>query len=126
MKKLISIVVCFFSMAFCAASPSSTQEKKIKIVVLTSKGGNGHMSACATLKDIFPFYNITLANPIYDIFHKTFDGEDTYVKFVQNGWVKTANFIVRYPGQMYFKMNRNSFRKRIFKYLEKEIGRAHV
>ena len=66
-----------------------------KVVVLTSKGGNGHMAACAVLKDIFPDHEIKLVNPIYDIFHKAFDGEDWYGKFIQSSWVRTANFIIR-------------------------------
>lgn len=103
-----------------AATPAPESAKKIKIVVMTSKGGNGHISTCTTLTEIFPSYDIKLVNPIYDIFKKAFDGEDWYVRCIQKDWIRSMNFVAGDVAPCYFKMNRKSFRKRILNYLKKE------
>ncbi|MFH1832361.1 MAG: hypothetical protein ABH827_06195 [bacterium] len=129
MKKLMGLGSCFavlfcfvtaFGSIFAAGSAVHATKAPRKIAVLTSKGGNGHMAACAVLKDIFPNSKITLFNPIYDEFHNVFDGEDLYVKLFQNGWIRTLNIVAGYVGPTYFKMNSRSIKKSIVKYLEQE------
>ena len=58
----------------CATKP--TQARPIKIVVLTSKGGNGHMAACSVLKDALPDCEIKLVDPIHDTFVRVLDGKN--------------------------------------------------
>jgi len=114
----------FFLLIFltstCVCCSQKAIQKKPKVVVLTSKGGNGHMAACDVLKDMFPEYDIVRINPIYDFFKPVFDGEAMHVSLVQNGWLRTANFIIRYPGQLYFKMTRGSFKRRLSRILSRE------
>lgn len=108
----IYLFLCFFNLNLCA--------KKPKIVVFTSKGGNGHMAACATLKDVLSDCEVRLINPIDDYFHKTFNGEEWYVSLVQKGWVGMANFVTRYPAPIFFDINISSFKRRFLKILEQE------
>lgn len=103
-----------------AAQPDTLQPKKPKIVIFTSKGGNGHMSACDTLKDILPNCEIKLINPIYDFFHTVIDGEAFYNALFQNGWISTANFLVSYPGKTFLKMRSHTFKKRFLQFLDEE------
>lgn len=101
-------------------SKDEASSKQPKIVVFTSKGGNGHMSACATLKDVFPNCEIKLINPIYDFFQSYFDGEAWYNSLFQNGWIGTANLMVKYPGKTFLKMRSKTFKKRFLQFLDEE------
>jgi UDP-N-acetylglucosamine:LPS N-acetylglucosamine transferase len=117
MKKLVLIALCLSTTFFFCFG---VKNKIPKIVVLTSKGGNGHMATCDVLGDIFSDYKIILYNPIQDFSHKLFDGEEWYIRLLQTGWLRTINFIARYPGSMYFKIRRNGFKKNFLWYLKKE------
>lgn len=102
------------------ATKPNPETKRPKILIFSSKGGNGHMAACATLKDVLPNCDIKLIYPIEDYFKKTGVGEDSYCSLVKDGWFNTMNFVVRYPAPAFFKMNTKSFKKRFMKYLADE------
>ena len=53
------------------ALTSDVATRRPKILVFSSKGGNGHMAACATLNDVLPNCDIKLVYPIEDFFKKT-------------------------------------------------------
>ncbi|MCF7799403.1 hypothetical protein K9L05_03580 [Candidatus Babeliales bacterium] len=97
---------------------SQTQNKKI--VVLTSKGGNAHMEACQALKNTLPNYELKIINPIHEYFKSITDGEDFYVSMIQNGWIRTWNFLIKYPVPIFFKSIGASIKKTILKILEQE------
>ncbi|MCF7799402.1 hypothetical protein K9L05_03585 [Candidatus Babeliales bacterium] len=94
--------------------------KKPKIVVFTSKGGNGHMAACRSLEEALPEFELKIINPIYNYFHKIIDGEVWYDTGLQKGWTRTINFLVRYPAPWAFKLLGKSIQKSLLKILEDE------
>ncbi|MFA5074534.1 MAG: hypothetical protein WC436_00310 [Candidatus Babeliales bacterium] len=96
------------------------QKTKKKIVVLTSKGGNGHMAACSALKNALSDYELKIINPIHDYFKSIIDGEDFYVSMIQNGWIRTWNFLIKYPVPLFFKSIGTSIKKTILQILEQE------
>jgi UDP-N-acetylglucosamine:LPS N-acetylglucosamine transferase len=99
---------------------SNASTKKPKIVIFTCNGGNGHTAACETLKDILPDCEIKLVRPIHDFFSRFFDEEEWYGSFLKNGWIRTGNFIARYPGTMFLSFRLTSFQNRFETFLKKE------
>lgn len=95
-------------------------QKKPKMVVLISKGGNGHIAASAVLKTVFPDFEIVEFNPIHDFFHKLFDGEGLYDWLLQNSWIKFNNFFAGVLGKTFFIITKKIFKKRFLKLLNKE------
>lgn len=121
MKIKLPLLVCLcFVVCFADTNVKKSGDKKGKIVVLTSKGGNGHMSACAVLEDIFPDFEIKLRYPIYEYFHNAFDGEAWYSSLFQSGWTGSVNFIVRYPAGVFFNVTGKTFERRFVRMLEEE------
>ncbi len=131
MRKLFLTTLCISSLFYYSNSQAkSTQTKSIqakptqvkpkKIVVLTSKGGNGHMAACSVLKDALPDCEIKLADPINDTFSSILDYAKWYGKFLQNNWIRTSNFIARYPGEMIMRFKSSGIKRQITKILEQE------
>jgi UDP-N-acetylglucosamine:LPS N-acetylglucosamine transferase len=98
----------------------STSTKPRKIVVLTSKGGNGHMATCSVLKDALPDCEIKLVYPIHDTFVRVLDGEEWYGTLLKHGWIRTTNFIARYPGEMIMRFKSSGIKRQIKKILEQE------
>lgn len=107
------------------ASPATRK----KIIILVSKGGNGHMAAYNVLKEALPKYDLKALNPFdivtsFNVVKKVtankLDGEQFYVTLVQHNLVRTASFLAKYPAPMFFHMRRNYFVKRLAKYLQQE------
>ncbi|MFA5074533.1 MAG: glycosyltransferase [Candidatus Babeliales bacterium] len=95
--------------------------KKIpKIVILTSSGGNGHMSACKALQQVLPDCEIKIINFIHYYFNNIVDGDRLYDATLQKGWTRTINFIIRYPVPLLFKILGKSIQKNLLKILEDE------
>jgi processive 1,2-diacylglycerol beta-glucosyltransferase len=117
-KKRLLVLFCFCTSVFFANTEIS--DKKGKIVVLTSRGGNGHMSACNVLEDIFPDFQVKFRYPIYEYFHNAFDGEAWYSSMFQSGWTRAVNFIVRYPASIFFNLAHKTFQRRFVRMLEQE------
>ncbi len=135
MKKFLGTTFCVFSLFFHlngqidsqakttqveSIKPKLAQTKNPKIVVLTSKGGNGHMAACSVLKDALPDCEIKLVYPIHDTFSHLLDGEEWYGSLLQHGWIRTTNFIARYPGEMLMRFKSSGLKKEFSKILEQE------
>jgi processive 1,2-diacylglycerol beta-glucosyltransferase len=78
------------------------------------------MAACDVLKDILPDCELKLIRPIHEFFQSMFNEEEWYGSFLKNGWIKTGNFIARYPGPMIFKFRRKTFERRLVRLLEQE------
>jgi processive 1,2-diacylglycerol beta-glucosyltransferase len=98
-----------------------------KIVILTSKGGYGHMAACATLQKTFPNCDIVLVNPIELAFGfvkklllNKVDGEEAYNSAIGSGWVRTANFLVRHPAIWFFYELRPKIERKLYNILRSE------
>ena len=94
--------------------------KKPKIVVLISKGGNGHIAASQVLKTVFSDFEVVEFNPIYDFFHKLFDGENAYNWLLKNNWVRFNNFLAGVLGKAFFQVTRKIFKNRFIKLLKEE------
>jgi processive 1,2-diacylglycerol beta-glucosyltransferase len=106
---------------------SNTSLRK-KIMVLISKGGNGHMAACNVLKETLPEYDIMVVNPFdivssFNIVKKVtgnrLDGEQFYVSLVQHNMVRTASFFAKYPAPAFCHLNRHYFVKRFVAHIKK-------
>lgn len=101
-----------------------------KIIILTSKGGYGHMAACATLKTILYDYELIIINPFERLFAKrdllkmiTFgkvDGEDVYNKLFQGGWIGVLNFVCRYLIPIFMPLYYPFFKRQFYKLYEQE------
>ncbi|MBD3231585.1 hypothetical protein GF322_02870 [Candidatus Dependentiae bacterium] len=117
MKKFFFVLFHLFIIFYCNAK---NEPNKLKIVIFTSKGGNGHMSACSVLKECLPNCEIKLINPIYDFFHNIFDGEKWYSNLVKYNYINLTNFIVRHPGKAFFKLRYKTFEKRFERFLAQE------
>lgn len=117
MKKnlLKSLGIFLFFLAF-----NFMYAKKPKIVVFTSKCGNAHMSACTVIKDAFPDCQIKLLYPINDYYRNDFYAEKQQEYLVSNGWIRTVNFIVRYPGESFLTIDTGRVKKRLLRLLEQE------
>jgi processive 1,2-diacylglycerol beta-glucosyltransferase len=105
----------------------ATGPKRKKIVVLTSKGGYGHMAACATLQKALPDCDLILINPIElafgfvkKMFFNATDGEGAYNGLLSSGWVSTTNFIVRHPAIWFFYELRPKIERKLYNILRKE------
>lgn len=129
MKKNLIIVFFIFAAMFhnsrageCVGAKAVKPMKtyKPKIVVLTSKGGNGHMATCDVLSDLFPECEFKFVRPIHDFFQSMFNEEEWYGSFLKNGWIRTGNFIARYPAPIFFKFKRKSFERRLVRFLKQE------
>jgi len=131
MKKFLLTTCCIFSLFYYFNTQANTTQsetaqiklahtKPAKIVVLTSKGGNGHMAACSVLKDALPDCEIKLVYPIHDTFSHLLDGEEWYGTLLQHGWIRTTNFIARYPGEMLMRFKSSGLKKDFSKILEQE------
>jgi len=113
-----------------AAHEQPQPQPRKKVVILSSTGGSGHMITCEALKDTLTDYDINVVYPIDEIFPtfnfiKTWsggkaNGEQLYVKCVQNQWVHFLNFIVRYPAPWLFHVNRTFYAKKIAEYVQHE------
>jgi processive 1,2-diacylglycerol beta-glucosyltransferase len=121
---------CASTVAPISAPPdvTATSPRK-KIMVLISKGGNGHMAACNVLKESLPEYDIQVVNPFdivtsFNIVKKVtankLDGEQFYVTLVQHNLVRTASFLAKYPAPMFFHLRRHYFVKRFVSYLKEQ------
>lgn len=133
-RRLISLsnvltLFVFFSVYGTPKTDSPAPATRKKIVVLISKGGNGHMAAYNVLKESLPEYDLQALNPFdivssFNVVKKVtankLDGEQFYVTLVQHNLVRTASFLAKYPAPMFFHMRRNYFVKKMVKYLQKE------
>ena len=133
MKKFFSRILYLSILCFCnsiinaksiedvATEIKKAKIKKPKIIILSSQCGNGHGSACSVLKEILPDCEIKLIYPINDFFRNNpIYSEKRQEDLVKNGWIKTVNFMTRYPGEVFLKLIHKRFQKYFCKLLEKE------
>lgn len=108
MKQAVSVLFSaflFISSIIFASTSVHTQitHNRKKIIIFTSHGGYGHMSACSTLKHILSDHDVSIINPSQEIFPSLdvirwctwgkYNGEDFYNTMLANGWTRTLNFI---------------------------------
>lgn len=108
----------------------TTKPKPKKIIILTSKGGNGHTAACTVLKDVLSDFDVKAVNAFTDVIHsfdfiKTIsfgkmDGEGLYNYWLREGWNNTINFVAHYPAPFIFNWNQKNYEKQFIKFLEQE------
>ena len=110
-----------------SADTKKNTTKRKKIVVLTSKGGYGHMAACATLQKALPDCDLVLVNPIElafgfvkKLFLNKVDGEEAYNSAIGSGWVNMANFLVRHPALWFFYELRPKIERKLYNILRSE------
>ena len=98
--------------------------------MLTSKGGYGHMAACATLKNILTDYEVSIINPFettlasLDIVKKITwgrtDCEQFYNGLLTNGWIRFMNFFCHKPAFYLIHRNRKSIEQKLWRLLKQE------
>lgn len=127
-------LICFlFAVTIpCNASPVSEMPKSTpkKILMFTSKGGYGHMAACATLKKVLPEYDITIVNPFettlqsLDVVKKItwgkYDCEEFYNSLLQNSWIRFMNFFCHRPAFYLIKRSRKKIERKLYELLQQE------
>lgn len=108
-----------------------TKNKK-QLLILTSKGGFGHMAACDSLQSTLgEEYDITIVNPFEEIIEdldiikkitlKKMDGEQFYNKILSSGWINFFNFNARHIVPFTTKRMSKLMEKRFLNYLKKTM-----
>jgi processive 1,2-diacylglycerol beta-glucosyltransferase len=125
-KQPVAAITTTTTAATTTAAKAPTTKHK-KIIILTSKGGYGHMAACATLKGALPDCDITLVNPMELAFgfvktmcFNALDGEEAYNSWLSSGWINTTNFIVRHPAVWLFYQLRRKIERKLYNIIRKE------
>jgi len=128
------IFVLFFlitsSTISCFAREIHQVQSKKKLLILTSKGGYGHMAATDTLESILsPNYNIQSVKPLEEILHsvdfvkkisgRRLDSEQFYNLVLQKGWTNFLNFSCRYVSPHLIAMNNRSMERLFTSYFQK-------
>jgi processive 1,2-diacylglycerol beta-glucosyltransferase len=129
MKNFLSLFVsiCFYQLAACSIQSEAPARKKI--VVFTSKGGGGHMSATRTLThylsqdyDITPIIFIDILGPLDPVRKFTFQkytGEDLYNYGLRKGWNYFINNILAPIGISRIQAWQDQIKELAYNYLEK-------
>lgn len=139
MRQSLGLYIFFAMLSFFAhSSPlfayDGVREKitqKKKIILFTSKGGAGHMIACATLEKILSDdYDIKIVNPfeeitqgldiVRSITRKKMDGESLYNYMLANGWIRTTNFMAQTFAPFLLRLNRPAMQKLMYDFLYRE------
>lgn len=137
MKKLLSRILYLSILCFClcfchsiinansieniVTKIKNAKIKNPKIIILSSQCGNGHNSVCSVLKEILPNCEIKLIYPITDFFRNNpIYSEKKQEELVKRGWIKTVNFMTRYPGEIFLKLMHKRFQRYFCRLLEKE------
>lgn len=124
----ILIVVLLQSFQLHAKKKSISPRKK-KIVIMTSKGGYGHIAASDTLESLLKSdYTIQTVKPLEEILHSvdfikkisgnTIDCEQFYNLVLQKGWINLFNFGCRYIWPHLISLNNNKMEKLLTNYFE--------
>lgn len=114
----------------CFAEEEQQIQTKKKILILTSKGGYGHMAATDTLDSILSNdYNIQSVKPLEEILHPVdfvkkisghrLDSEQFYNLVLQKGWTNFLNFSCRYISPHLIAMNNRNMERLFTSYFEK-------
>lgn len=99
-----------------------------KIIILTSKGGGGHISATHALQSYLgDDYDITVVHPFTEIFHNHDftpyilgkSGEDAYNWFLNNRWHRTISLMYHMAAR-YFQLRHKKLTNLMCLFLEKE------
>jgi processive 1,2-diacylglycerol beta-glucosyltransferase len=112
---VIQHIFAFFALFILATEPLHAQSKAHlteptplkKVIILTSKGGSGHMSTSQELQFLLKdTYQVSIINPFEEILSPidfvkkisfgSYDGESLYNSMIQSGWIRTTNFFCRY------------------------------
>lgn len=126
---LIGSLMCSLFTSTLKPTEYVPAQKPKKIILLTSKGGYGHMAACATLKNILTDYDVSIVNPFeiissLDIVKKISrgksDGEQFYNSLLQNGWIRFMNFFCYRPAFYFIHRDRNKIETKIWHFLKQE------
>ncbi|MCB9493472.1 MAG: CDP-glycerol glycerophosphotransferase family protein [Epsilonproteobacteria bacterium] len=110
---------------------NETTAGKKKLLIFTSKGGNGHMNGTAALKEMLgDQYDIQVVNPFETIFRSLdivrklsfgkSDWESLYNKLYQKGMTNVNNFMCKKFGPWLERSNREEFERRLHILLEQE------
>lgn len=138
---LIGFVMCSLFLKTTHAKDSSriipassrivaAQEKAKKVIMFTSKGGYGHMAACATLKNILTDYEVSIVNPFetiltsLDVVKKItwgrYDCEQFYNSLLSNGWIRFMNFFCHRPAFYLVHRSRKQIEQKMWRFLRQE------
>jgi processive 1,2-diacylglycerol beta-glucosyltransferase len=112
-------------------SEVQAETPKKKIIILTSKGGYGHMAACQALTEtLSDTYEIKVINPFEELlsdldfvrsvtFKKT-DGEGLYNTLLSSGSIGTANILIGNIAPGLVRSKRKKTEKRMLAFLARE------
>lgn len=91
-----------------------------KVLILSSKGGGGHIAAANTLKQLIgQDYELRVIYPIDQLrIWGVPSGEQFYNAMLRNGWVRSMNFIVRHLAPPIFRSRMSKLEKIIASSIE--------
>ncbi len=94
---IFSLVVCASGYLHAEEVADPTSERKT-ILVLSSVGGGGHITACNTLETLVGHeYDLKVVYPINQLnIWGVPSCEQFYNSLLRNGWIRSMNFIVRH------------------------------
>lgn len=125
---LLTIIMVVQTSLYAIENNKINQKKNI--LILTCKGGYGHLAASDALESILaPDYNIQMVKPLEEIldsidFIKKISGnrldcEQFYNLVLQKGWINLFNFGCRYVWPHLISMNNKHMERLFIRYFEK-------
>lgn len=122
LSKFLTFLCCLcllcsvFIFAEEIVSPSS--ERKT-VLILSSKGGGGHIAAANTLQNfVGEKYDLKIVYPIDQLrIWGIPSGEQLYNMMLRNGWIRSMNFIVRHIAPPVFRARLSKLEKIIGSYI---------
>lgn len=112
MSKIIALF-CLCSAFLFAEDPAQAPVAKKKILILSSKGGGGHLAASNTLQKLIgEEYDLKIVYPINELrIWGVPSCERVYNSMLANGWIRTMNFIVRHVAPPIFRSRMSKLEK---------------
>ncbi len=121
-------VMLFFTYLLTGMQPDALapSPRKQKVLILSCKGGNGHKTAAAIVKEILePSYTTTTVYPIETTLHALdpvarltgdrIDGEEIYDMLLNNGYTRFIDIFTKKPTQLIMSANFNRMQRRFKK-----------
>lgn len=92
-----------------------------KILVLSCKGGYGHLAAAKTLQSILgDRYDIEVIYPIEELkIWGISSGEQVYNMMLLNGWIRSTNIVTRHVAPHLFESRKNKMEKIIHSHIDR-------
>jgi processive 1,2-diacylglycerol beta-glucosyltransferase len=129
-KKIVFIINLFFAFILSGYANDSIVQKKKKIIILSSKGGAGHIAAGQTLtsllekeydlKSVYPLETILTPLDFVKNITGTYSCEQIYNRIIQGGWNNFVNFYVKNIAPFQILSRRKKIEKLFYDFFNKE------